>query len=150
MLPKGLFGIVSSSAFDCNEVRRSLNALLDEDEYYESRSDAAGTGIVGVICSSRYPYVKCVSTSADHTHIGAIDGSSFHGSRLDTQPQRLFDADLALPDEANGILTCCAWNSVNLRLLVDPLGSTPLYYRRFKDIQRRGLPHSRRCLTARA
>jgi hypothetical protein len=101
--------------------------MLDEDEYYESRSDATGTGIVGVICSSRYPYVKSVSTSADHTHIGAIDGSSFHGSRMDTQPHRLLDGDLALPDEANGMFAAAAWNGAHLKLLVDPFASTPLY-----------------------
>lgn len=129
MLPKGLFGIVSSVAIDYDELRRSLNALLDEDEYYESQSNTACTGIVGVICSSRYPYVKCISTSPDHSQIGAIDGSSFHGSRLDTKPHRLLDRDLALPDEANGMFAAAAWNGERLKLLVDPLASTPLYYR---------------------
>ncbi len=129
MLPKGLFGIVSSASFDCTEARASLCALLDEDEYYEHRCNAAGNGIMGVICSNRYPYVKNVSATDDESTIGAIDGHSFHGSRLDAQPHRLLDTDLRLPEEANGMFAAAAWNGRALRLLVDPFASTPLYYR---------------------
>lgn len=130
MLPKGLFGVVSSAMLKCDEIRAFVLSHCSDDERFQFLQSSEANCLLGVITSTLYPYQFALSSSPDKRLLGVIDGICFSPSRLASQPHRLMEAGLSLPGEANGMFNCASWDGKRLRLLSDPWSSTPVYYRR--------------------
>ncbi len=130
MLPKGLFGVVSSGMLNCDEIKAFVLSRCSDDERFHFIQSPGADCMLGIITSTLYPYRFALSSSPDKRMLGVIDGVCFSPSRLVSQPHRLMEPNLSLPGEANGMFNCAAWDGKRLRLLSDPLSSTPVYYRR--------------------
>lgn len=139
MLPKGLFGICSNAVLQKGVAQEEIvrvflqEHLSPEEEYfYESSSD--GRCIMGIIRSRLVASPGAVSREPESDALGAFDGLLFGNRMFGLAPHRLVSLPHLNPSHANGMFSCAAYKPGRLRLLSDPFGTIPLYYRVERDI----------------
>ncbi|MGA9363637.1 MAG: asparagine synthase-related protein [Bacteroidota bacterium] len=129
MLPKGLFGVVSSKVLDINAVNGLVKSRLSSEEDFWFKTSSNQKCLLGVIRSTLIPYPAMISCSVDSEAVGAVDGVFFSHSRLSESPHELLSGDFSLESETNGMFTVAAYDGLSLRLLSDRFASVPLYHR---------------------
>ncbi len=139
MLPKGLFGICSNAVLQNgvaqeDVVRAFLQERLSPEEEYFYETSRDGRCIMGIIRSRLVASPGAVSRDAESDALGAFDGLLFGNRMFGLSPHRLISLPHLNPSHTNGMFSCAAYKPGRLRLLSDPFGTTPLYYRVERDI----------------
>lgn len=134
MLPKGLFGICSCSSIKINDTIDFISKSLSSEEKYLYQISKDSHCILGTIASNIVSYPAIVTSGDSIDSVGVIDGLLYSQSRLSTKPHLLIEEQVVLPSEANGMFICAAYSNNKIRLLSDPFGSFPLYYRLIDDL----------------
>jgi hypothetical protein len=134
MLPKGLFGVISSKALDLREITGFVKSRLSDEEDFCFKASCNQKCLLGIIRSNLIPYPATISCSTDSVVVGAVDGVFFSRSRLSDSPHELLSGNFSPESETNGMFIAAASNGLTLRLLSDRFASIPLYYRSHGDM----------------
>ena len=129
MLPKGPFIFHSGITADLDYIRRWITERLDEDERAPFLISADGHCLIGVLRSRAGEYPAVLSSSADRTQMGVLDGVLFDDCPWRSRPHVLAERTRnRVADEANGMFAGIAYGAGAFTLLTDPWGSFPLYW----------------------
>lgn len=128
MIPKGIFGVCSSTVLDLRETIRSIrHALIDEEEF-DFISSPDEKCLLGVTRSTLTPYPYALSSDRNRMSIGVRDGCFFSPSPLGEKPHLAVAPEFNCSPCINGMFQCAAYCEGELVLLSDPWGSLPMYY----------------------